>query len=101
AERGLGSRRGIDMDELPVLGRVGEQLDPRLVNVEPARKADLLADSCADVVEAGDRHHCCLQACEYVCNGWRRPPEPLWGAARTREYAYHDLPFLDFRRRSA
>ena len=36
---------GIDVDELPVLGRVGERVDPRLVDRQPARDADLLADA--------------------------------------------------------
>ena len=52
AERGL--RRGvrIDVDELPVLGRVGEGVDPLLVDRRASRDADLLADAGADFVEA-------------------------------------------------
>jgi len=35
AERRLRRRGGIDMDELPVLGRIGEGVDPGLVDDEP------------------------------------------------------------------
>ena len=45
AERRLRGRCGIDMDELTVLGRVGEGVDPRLVDGQPGRDADLLADA--------------------------------------------------------
>lgn len=34
----------IGMNELPILGRVGEQINPRLIHGEPARQPDLLAD---------------------------------------------------------
>ena len=35
---------GIDMDELTVLGRVGELVDPLLVRPHPVGRADRLAD---------------------------------------------------------
>ncbi|WP_244954844.1 hypothetical protein [Sphingomonas lutea] len=44
------------MDELPVLGRVGERVDPRLVDRQPGGDADLLADVRADFVEGGNGH---------------------------------------------
>ena len=56
AEGRLRRRGWIDVDELPVLGRFREGVDPMLVDEEPGRNADLLADLRADVVEAGERH---------------------------------------------
>ena len=44
AERGLRRRRRVDMDELVILGHVGEGVDPRLVDQDPVRDADLAAD---------------------------------------------------------
>jgi hypothetical protein len=37
-------RDGIDVDALPVLGRVGEQVDPLLVDLEPPAGAEAGAD---------------------------------------------------------
>ena len=45
AEHGLGGRFRVDMDELPVLGHVGEGVDPRLVDGDPVGRADLGADA--------------------------------------------------------
>ncbi len=54
AEPCRGSRCRIDVDELMVLGRVGEGVDPWLVDDLPARNAHFLANAAADFVEAGD-----------------------------------------------
>ena len=56
AERGLRRGRRVDMDELAVLGRVGEGVDARLVDDDPVGHADFAADAGADIVEGGDRH---------------------------------------------
>src|SRR6185369_4209582 len=56
AEPGGGRGLRVDMDELMVLGRVGEGVDARLVDRQPGRNSDLLADAAADLVEAGERH---------------------------------------------
>ena len=52
------SRRShrIDVDELVVVGRVGEIADAVLANVYPVGNADRLSDFCADIVECCDRH---------------------------------------------
>ena len=39
------ARVGIDMDELVVVGDVGERVDPRLVDHDPVGDADLAADA--------------------------------------------------------
>ncbi len=46
----------IDVDELMVLGRVGEFADPVLADLDPVGNADRLADFRADFVEGGDGH---------------------------------------------
>src|SRR5206468_12853396 len=46
----------VEMDELPVLGRFGEGMDACLIDRQPVRNADLLADSGADLVDAGEWH---------------------------------------------
>ena len=56
AERGLGRGLGVDMDELPILGGVGESVDPRLVDRQPAGNADLCADPALQLVQRNDRH---------------------------------------------
>ena len=40
----------LDMDELPVFGRIGEGIDPRLVDGEPIRHANFFADATANFV---------------------------------------------------
>ena len=52
AERRLRRGRRIDVNELPVLGRVGEGVDPGLVDNEPGGDADLVADTTLDSVSA-------------------------------------------------
>jgi hypothetical protein len=56
AERGPGGGGRIDMDELLILGRVGERLDAQLVDGDPFGGSDVGADFCADLVEGGDGH---------------------------------------------
>jgi hypothetical protein len=56
AERSLFGSGRVDMDELPIFGRVGESVDPRLIDLDPARHADFFADLAPDLVEAGERH---------------------------------------------
>ena len=48
AERRLRGCRRIDMDELPVLRRVCERVDPRLVDDDPRRDSDFVADATED-----------------------------------------------------
>ncbi len=56
AEAGGGSGRdGIDMDELMIVGRIGEGGDAVLADLDPVGNADRLADFCVDFVEGGDR----------------------------------------------
>ena len=50
------ARVGIDVDELPVLGRLGEGVDPGLVDGDPVGDPNFLADASANLVERGDRH---------------------------------------------
>ena len=47
---------GVDMDELMILGRVGERIDAVLADLDPRRDADFRADAGPDLVEAGDGH---------------------------------------------
>ena len=56
AERSLRGGGGIDVDELMVLGRIGEGVDALLVDQDPVGQADLAADLGADGVEGGDGH---------------------------------------------
>jgi hypothetical protein len=56
AERRLRCGRGVGVDELPVLGRLGEGVDAALLDAQPGRNADFLANLGADLVEAGNRH---------------------------------------------
>ena len=46
AERRRSGGFGIDMDELVILGAIGEGVDPGLSDIEPFRHPDLLADQC-------------------------------------------------------
>ena len=44
------------MDELMVIGRIGELVDAVLADFDPFGNADRMTDLCADFVEAGDGH---------------------------------------------
>ena len=44
------------MDELVILGDVGEGVDPRLIDQDPVGHADFAADPGLDLFDAGDRH---------------------------------------------
>ena len=61
AERGLRGCFRVGVNELPVLGRVGEFVDALLVDRHPARHADFLADASADFIEGGNWHECQLE----------------------------------------
>ena len=56
AERGMRGGGGIGVDELAILGGVGEGIDARLVDEDPLGDADLGADAGANIVEGSDRH---------------------------------------------
>ena len=47
---------GIDMDELMIVGRIGEGADPVLADLDPVGRADGRTDFCADFVKGGDGH---------------------------------------------
>ena len=52
-----GGALDVDVDPLVVAGRVGERVDPLLVDLEPLAGAELLADRGGDLVEGGERAH--------------------------------------------
>ena len=56
AERGVGGGGRVDVNELLVLGRVGERLNALLFDGDPVGGADVGADLAADLVEGGDGH---------------------------------------------
>ena len=64
AERRRARRLRVDVDELPVLGHLGEGVDARLIDEEPARDERLAADARGQFVDGhllfGDAvHHPC------------------------------------------
>ena len=61
AERSLRGCIRVGVDELPILGCVGEFVDALLIDRQPARHADLLADASADFIEGGDWHQSTYQ----------------------------------------
>ena len=56
AEPDSGCGRRIDMDELMIVRRVGELVDPVLTDLDPFGNTDRMADFCSDFVKAGDVH---------------------------------------------
>src|SRR6478735_6173593 len=56
AETGRGGSFRVDVNELPILRGIRERVDPSLVDLQPAGRADFLADLGPDLVEAGHRH---------------------------------------------
>ena len=61
AERGLRGCLRVGVNELPVLGRLGEFVDALLFDRKPARDADFLTDALADFIEGGNWHECQLE----------------------------------------
>jgi hypothetical protein len=51
AERRALGARGIDVDPLEVLDRLGEGIDARLGDVDPGRDADFLADALFELAD--------------------------------------------------
>ena len=47
---------GIRMDELMVVGGIGELVDAVLADLDPFGNTDRMADFCSDFVKAGDVH---------------------------------------------
>ena len=52
----LAARLRVDMDELMILGDVGEGVDPRLIDQDPVGHPDLRPDPLLDFLDGGDRH---------------------------------------------
>ena len=56
AERRLCGCSGVDMNELAILGRISEGIDPRLIDGNPRGDADFVSNAALDLVQAGERH---------------------------------------------
>src|SRR3546814_13857770 len=57
AQRRLFRHLRIDMDELMIVGGIGEFVDPLLIDRQPSRNAEVLSDQRANFIQLRYRHH--------------------------------------------